>query len=53
MVIVGDEETENGTVSIRSRAGQQLNGVPLDDFVAGIFTEITTRDKNLSLIPSE
>jgi len=53
MVIVGDEETENGTVSIRSRTGQQLNGVPLDDFVAGIFAEITTRDRDLSLIPTE
>jgi len=53
MVIIGDEETENGTVSIRSRGGEQLNGVPMEEFVAGIFAEITTRDRNLSLIPSE
>ena len=53
MVIIGDEETENGTVSIRSRGGEQLNGVPMEEFVAGIYAEITTRDRNLSLIPSE
>ena len=53
MVIIGDEETENGTVSIRSRGGEQLNGVPIEEFVAGIYAEITTRDRNLSLIPSE
>ena len=53
MVIIGDEETENGTVSIRSRGGEQLNGVPMEEFVAGIFAEITTRDRNLSLVPSE
>ena len=53
MVILGDEEAENGTVSIRSRTGQQLNGIPLDDFVAGIFAEITTRDRELSMIPTE
>ena len=52
MVIIGDEETENGTVSIRnSMTGDQRNGVPLDEFVAGIFAEITTRDRSLSLVP--
>ena len=53
MLIIGDDETENGTVSIRSRGGEQLKGVRMEEFVAGIFTEITTRDRNLSLIPSE
>ena len=53
MLIIGDDETENGTVSIRSRGGEQLKGVPMEEFVAGIFTEITARDRNLSLIPSE
>jgi len=52
MVIIGDEETEDGTVSIRnSMTGEQCKGVPVDDFVAGIFAEITTRDRNLSLVP--
>lgn len=53
MLIIGDEETEDGTVSIRSRQGNQLKGVPMEEFVAGIYAEITTRDRNLSLIPSE
>jgi len=52
MVIIGDEETENGTVSIRnSMTGNQRNGVPMDEFVASMFAEITTRDRSLSLVP--
>jgi len=51
MVIIGDEETDSGTVSIRSRDGSQKKGVPLFDFVASIFAEITTRDRRLSLVP--
>ena len=34
-------------------AHRQLNGVPMEEFVAGIYAEITTRDRNLTLVPSE
>jgi threonyl-tRNA synthetase len=49
MLILGDEEMANGTVSIRGRSGNQKNGVKLDEFVSDIFAEISNRSKVLSL----
>jgi len=53
MVIIGDEESESGTVSIRERSGGQRNGVALDEFVADIFAEITNRSTELGIVPPE
>ncbi len=53
MVIIGDEESTNGTVSIRGRNNNQRNGVTLDDFVAEIFAEITNRSTELGIVPPE
>ena len=53
MVIIGDEESANGTVSIRGRNNNQRNGVALDDFVAEIFAEITNRSTELGIVPPE
>jgi threonyl-tRNA synthetase len=53
MLILGEEETANSTVSVRARNGDQSNGVPIDDFVAGIFAEITNRSAELSLVPPQ
>jgi len=53
MVIIGDEESESGTVSIRARSGGQRNGVALDEFVADIFAEITNRSTELGIVPPE
>ena len=53
MLILGEEETANSTVSVRARNGDQSNGVPLDDFIAGIFAEITNRSPELSLVPPQ
>ncbi|MBI88192.1 MAG: threonine--tRNA ligase [Euryarchaeota archaeon] len=50
MVILGDDEMESGSVSIRSRSGDQKNGVDLEEFVADIFSEISNRSKGLSLV---
>lgn len=33
IVIVGDKEVENRTVSIRARTGAQINDIPLEVFV--------------------
>ena len=51
MVIIGDEESINGTVSIRGRNNNQRNGVALDEFVAEIFAEITNRSTELGIVP--
>ena len=54
MVVIGDEESENGTVAIRERGGgNQRNGVALDEFVADIFAEITNRSTELGIVPPE
>ena len=46
MLIIGDEEAENGTVSIRNRAGDQSNGIALQDFIIGIKSEISSRSSD-------
>ncbi len=50
MLILGEEEAAGRTVSIRARNGDQSNGVALDEFVAGIFAEITNRERELALV---
>ncbi len=49
MLILGDEESSEGTVSIRGRSGNQKNGVKLEEFVSDIFSEISNRSRELSL----
>jgi len=51
MLILGEEEAADSTVSIRARNGDQAKGVALDEFVASIFAEITNRERELSLVP--
>ncbi len=43
MAIVGDREVADGTVSIRTRAGEQLPAQPLAEFIHRIVEEIATR----------
>ncbi len=43
MVIVGDKEMENGTVSLRLRTGQLLNDLTKDQMIEMIKNEIFTR----------
>ena len=50
MVILGDDEVKDRAVSIRSRSGNQRNGVPLEEFVADIFAEISNRSGHLSIV---
>jgi len=43
MLVVGDKELEAGTVAVRTRAGEDLGAMPLDDFLAKIRDEIENR----------
>jgi threonyl-tRNA synthetase len=43
MLVVGDRETAEGTVSVRSRSGGDLGGRPLDAFIATVLEEIRTK----------
>ena len=53
MLIIGDEETANGTVSVRNRAGDQSNGMALGDFIAGLQSEISSRSAETSIVQIE
>jgi len=43
MLVVGDKEAENGTVSVRTRSGVDLGAMPVDEFIAKIQEEIRTK----------
>jgi threonyl-tRNA synthetase len=43
MVIAGDQDVADGTVSFRYRDGSQRNGVPLDEAVAHVVDVVTSR----------
>jgi threonyl-tRNA synthetase len=49
MLIVGDQEAEAETVSVRPRTGDEKRGMPLTDFVDALTTEIAERAVELSL----
>ena len=51
MLILGDDETENNTVSIRARNGDQRAGVDFDTFLTELLNEINTKQASPSLVP--
>ena len=51
LIILGDEEVEQETVSLRARNGDQVAGVPLDRFIADLVAEIKEKTPQPSLVP--
>ena len=45
MLVVGDKEKENGTVSVRSRSGEDLGAMPFDEFVKNAAVENAARKR--------
>ena len=43
MLVIGDKETEAGTVAVRTRDGKDLGAMPLDDFLAMIKKEVAEK----------
>ena len=43
MLVVGDREAEAGAVAVRTRSGEDLGAMPLDDFIARITEEVKTK----------
>jgi threonyl-tRNA synthetase len=43
MIILGDGEEENKTISLRARNGDQVSGIPLDEFIVQIGQEISEK----------
>jgi len=49
MLVVGEREAQNGTVSLRSRAGEDRGAVPLDRVLADLAHEIGSRTVTLTV----
>ena len=47
MLIVGDREVENSTVSLRKRDGSRQNGLPTEEFIATVQERVATRSDDL------
>ena len=53
MLILGDDEANNNTVSIRARNGDQRAGVSFDSFLSELLQEIDNKVATPSLVPSK
>ena len=47
MLVVGDRDVENGTVSVRTRSGEDLGAMTPDAFMAKCLMEIATKTKDV------
>ena len=43
MLVVGDKEAQSGCVSVRTRSGNDLGAMPLDDFIARLKDEVDNK----------
>jgi threonyl-tRNA synthetase len=43
MLIVGEREAREGTLSVRKRSGEDLGALPVERFLAEVTVEIRTR----------
>ncbi|MDA0716293.1 MAG: threonine--tRNA ligase [archaeon] len=53
MVILGDGEMEDRSVSLRARNGDQISGLPLDEFIVSLTSEIEQKIPQPSLVPNQ
>ena len=47
LLVVGDREVENRTVAVRTRSGEDLGSMPLEDFAERLNTEIASRGRSV------
>ncbi len=47
MLILGENEQADGMVSIRPRTGEQINGIPLDEFVSTVTGIVESKSSGL------
>ncbi len=45
MLVVGERDMQNGTVSVRTRSGEDKGAMPTDDFIAQALMEIATKKR--------
>ena len=46
MLVVGDRDMENGTVSVRTRGGEDLGAMTAEEFIAKALVEIATKKRD-------
>jgi threonyl-tRNA synthetase len=49
LLVIGDKEVEEGTVAVRTRKGQDLGSLSLDDFIQLIEKDIAQRGRDIGL----
>ena len=49
MLVTGERERQNGTVSVRHRSGEDLGAVPLDRVLTDLAAEIVSRSASLTV----
>ncbi|MBR5020087.1 MAG: hypothetical protein IKY17_00515, partial [Oscillospiraceae bacterium] len=47
MLVIGDRDMENGTVSVRTRKGEDLGAMTPDEFIAKCLMEIAAKSKEV------
>ena len=47
MLVVGDRDMENGTVSVRHRSGEDLGAMTMDAFLSKCLSEIASKSKDI------
>jgi threonyl-tRNA synthetase len=45
MLVIGDREAEAGAVAVRTRTGEDLGAMPVDEFIAKLSEEVKTKAK--------
>jgi threonyl-tRNA synthetase len=48
MLVCGDKEVEAGEIAVRTRKGKDLGKFKIDDFVAYLQQEVSSRTLNIS-----
>lgn len=43
LLVVGDREMEQGTVAVRTRTGEDLGSLPMDEFIKRLDEDVTKR----------
>ena len=46
LLVIGDREVENSTVAVRTRTGEDLGSMPLDEFIGKLEQEIASRGRS-------
>ena len=47
MLVIGDRDMENGTVSVRTRTGTDLGAMTLEEFKALCLKQIAEKDRSI------